>query len=86
MAAGTGVGVPAVELCCFVACGDDARGNAGGGFFNSDKRELVLLAGAAVLASVGGGQLFTLENAWGVLRSWWGVYFGGGRHPVSDGS
>lgn len=45
-------------------------------YLNSIKREFALLAGAAVLAAVGGGRLFAVDKAIQSLRENLSVYLG----------
>ena len=46
------------------------------GWFNAVKRELAVLAASGVVAWVGGGRMFTLEQLWSKMRDGIAVYSG----------
>ncbi len=52
------------------------------GYLNSVKREFALLAGAGVLAVVGGGRLFAIDRAIGALRNGFGIYLKRNRRTL----
>lgn len=73
-----GLAAAAVMLWFMVAKLPGASGVIG--WFNAVKREFASLAAAGVVASAGGGRMFTVDKSLDALSAWWATY-GSARTP-----